>query len=93
MIEGVTSSGFSYRVADNAIDNMEFLDALAELNDEDALALSKICLLLLGKQQRRSLYDHLRREDGTVPIAEVNAEILDILNAQQTGKNSSSSPE
>ena len=35
MIEGRTESGFEYQIADNAMDNMELLDAIAEIDSED----------------------------------------------------------
>lgn len=91
MLTGTTKSGFEYAIEDNRLDNMELLDAFTELSDdeaESALAVSKVCLLMLGKQQRKRLYDHLRREDGTVPTKEVGETIMEIMQASQAGKNS-----
>ena len=81
--------GFVLEVADDAADNMELVDALADTQDEDPLAMSRVCLLVLGKTQRKALYDHLRCEDGRVPVAAVNDVLTEIFAALGgAGKNS-----
>ena len=92
MIEGKTSAGFDFALDEKVLDNMELLDAIAE-SEENPLALSRICLLLLGRESRGRLYDHLREEDGRVPTETVSAAILEIFDACGIkGKNSSPSP-
>lgn len=82
-----TKSGFECEVTKGRLDNMELVDALAEL-DENELAVSRVCLLLLGKETRKRLYDHLRTEDGRVPTASLTAELSEIMAALgETGKN------
>lgn len=83
-----TRSGFSCDLPEAAIDNMEMVDALAEMqSDSDTLAVSRVLRLLLGNDNRKALYDHLR-VDGRVPIEAVTAEISDIFAALgQAGKN------
>lgn len=89
MISGTTKSGFAYSIPKDAIDNMELIDALAESNDDNPLAISKVCLLLMGKDTRKSLYDHLRLPDGRVPANAVAEEIMEIFGTfGQKGKNS-----
>ena len=81
--------GFVLEVADNAADNMELVDALAEMQEEDPLAVSRVSLLVVGKPQRKALYDHLRGEDGRVPVAAVNDVLTEIFAALGgAGKNS-----
>ena len=90
MLTGVTSSGFNYEIADDRLNNMELIDAIAEYDDlagaegeeanvELALILSKLCRLLLGHQQKKKLYDHLREPGGNVPPLKVAAEVMDII--------------
>ena len=95
MIQGKTNSGFEYQLSDNAMNNMELVDAMAELDDGGhPFALSRVCLLLLGKEQRKRLYNHIRAEDGTVPPTAMGEEIAEIIRgAGETGKNSVPSPE
>lgn len=83
-----TQSGFTCELPENAADNMEIVDALAEMqSDRDMLAVSRVLRLLLGDANRKALYDHLR-VDGRVPIEAVSAEISDIFAALgQAGKN------
>lgn len=78
MIKGKTSSGFEYAIDPAALDNMELVDAIAEA-DENYLAVSKVIRLLLGDDQRKKLYDHLRTEQGTVPVAAVKDALLEIF--------------
>lgn len=81
MITGKTSSGFAFSISDEALDNMELLDAIADTCDGKVLAVSKVCRLLLGDEQRKRLYDHLRSESGSVPSGAVSKELLEIFNA------------
>lgn len=88
MIEGKTQSGFEYSVDEDNVDQ-EFLDALAEADDENPLKVSKALKLLLGDEQRKKLYDHLRNEKGRVPVKAVMEAFSDILsNPGTSGKNS-----
>lgn len=95
MIQGKTKTGFSYEVSDGAFNNMELVDAMAELDEGGhPFALSRVCLLLLGKEQRKRLYDHIREEDGKVPPQKMGEEIADIIRGYgEQGKNSAPSPE
>lgn len=92
MIEGVTKSGFAFAVAKNAMDNMELVDELAELEEsggENPLAMSRIAKMVLGKEQRDRLYDYHRKGDGRVPVADVYEDIGEIFTAfGKLGKNS-----
>lgn len=78
MIRGKLESGFEYEVADEVRDNMELLDAIVEA-DENPLAVSKVVKLLLGENQRRNLYDHLRTDKGNVPILAVSNAVAEIF--------------
>lgn len=88
MVKGKTESGFEFELEESVIDNMELVDALSESEEEDPLAVSKVCLLLLGKEQRKKLYDCLRTKEGRVPIKEVSKNIIEIFSAfGKKGKN------
>ena len=87
MIEGKTKSGFVYAVDEDSVDQ-EFLDALAEANDGDLLKVSKALRLLLGDEQRKRLYDHLRDEKGHVPVKAVMEAFGALLSNEGPGKNS-----
>lgn len=87
MAKGKTASGFEYSINPDVMDNMELLDAIVEI-DANPLALSQVLRMVLGDEQRKALYDHLRTEDGRVPVKAVSEAITDIFNSSgQQGKN------
>lgn len=87
MIQGKTKTGFEYQIDEKVLDNMELLDAIVEA-DSNPLAISKVTKMLLGDDQRKKLYDHLRTESGNVPILSVSEAVAEIFrNSGQLGKN------
>ena len=66
-MKGKTSTGFEFDIEDERLDDMELVDIMAEI-DENPLLMPKLCKMLLGEKQKKRLYDHLRSEDGRVPI-------------------------
>lgn len=87
-MKGKTTSGFAYEIDENVLDNMELVDALAEAQDDNPITISRACVLLLGKETRAKLYDHLRTPDGRVPIEGVSNAIIEIFKAYgEKGKN------
>lgn len=86
MITGKTDTGFEFKIEPSTINNMEFVDAIAEA-EEDFLKYSKVVRMLLGTEQRQALYDHVRKEDGTVPIEAVAHEVEQILLSSAETKN------
>lgn len=88
MKSGKIANGFEYQVDENTFDDMRFLDALAEADEGDPLATSRVCSMLLGKDQKRTLYNMLKTEDGRVPIADAMECIKEIMESLgDEGKN------
>lgn len=90
MKEVKLSNGFTVKVEDNAFDNIELLDALEEAREEDPLAFSKAMRIVLGADQRKKLYDHIKAEKQSAvvtpdEIADVFTEIVEALG--DTAKN------
>ena len=85
MIKGVTRSGFEFEVAEDIANDMELFEALTDLDNGDLRAIVPICRTIIG-DRKKELYDHLRGEDGRVPIERVSDEIVDILTAVKDGK-------
>ena len=89
MITGTTSSGFDFEISEEALDDMELLDALVELENGSLEEVSVIGARMLGKEQRRAFYDHLRDpETGRVAVAAATVGILEILKTVREGKKS-----
>ena len=92
MITAKTESGFSIELEESALDNMEVLDALSDLDEGNPLAMSRLVVKLLGKDGKKRLYDHLRTEDGRVPASAIESAIMELFQSINVGKNSASSP-
>lgn len=82
------SSGLEMELNEKVMDNMELVDTLAEAADEDPLAVSRMVKLVLGAENRKKLYDHMREKDGRVPVAQVSDALKEIFEAfGEKGKN------
>ena len=79
MKAGKLDNGFEYEIDENVFDDMRFLDALAEANEGDPLAASRMCTMLLGKEQKKKLYSTLAQEDGRVPVEDTLNTIVKIM--------------
>ena len=88
MLTGTTSSGFDWKIEEDALDDMELLDALSEIDAGKLDSVSAACLHLLGKEQRAALYNHRRDEKGRVRISAVSDELGEILMGLRDGKKS-----
>ena len=87
MISGVTKNGFAFEITDERVDNMELIDAMADIDDGNILAVSKVLTLLLGPEQKKKMYDFVRTEDGIVSAQAVSEMIVEILAAKKETKN------
>lgn len=81
-----TKSGFTCEVNEQAVDNMEMLEVLAELANDNVLVVPKFAQLLLSKEGKKRLYDYLRTEDGRVPTAQCSAELMEIFQSLADAK-------
>lgn len=86
-MKGKTSTGFEFDIEYERLDDMELVDIMAEI-DENPLLMPKLCKMLLGEEQKKRLYDHLRSEDGRVPIEATTNAIQEIFNSPGDLKNS-----
>ena len=87
MISGETRSGFKFEVSEDIANDMELFEALCDLDNGDATAVVPVCRIILG-EQKKALYDHLRKKYGHVPVDKVTEEITDIFTAIRDGKKS-----
>lgn len=88
MKKGKTESGFKFEIDEKVLDDMELIDAMAASQGDDPTQISTVVVKIFGEEQRKKLYDHVRAEDGRVPIAEVANIITEIINLLgDEGKN------
>ena len=86
MIKGVTSTGFSYEIPFDAVDNYEFLEVLAE-SEENFLKFPNMIKMLLGEEQKNRLIEHLKKEKGKASVTEIGKEIQEIFLSNKKTKN------
>lgn len=86
-IKGKTKSGFSYQIEESRLNNYELLETIGEL-EENPMVISKMVLMLLGKEQTANLKNHLRDENGMVPTDKMTDEITEIFQSQAETKKS-----
>lgn len=87
MIKDKTATGFEFQLNENVLDNMELLELMVEVQKGSPAALIPAFRMVLGDEQRKALYDHLRTEDGRVPVKAVAEAFAEIVKAAQKGKN------
>jgi hypothetical protein len=88
--KGTTSTGFEFEIDIRRLDDMELIDIMAEV-DENALLLTKMCRMILGDEQKKRLYDHLRTDEAgfsRVPVDALTNEITEIFKLAEEAKNS-----
>lgn len=85
MLKGKTSSGFKFEIAEGALDNYELVEALADI-ETDPLSVTKVVTLLLGKEQKEKLKDHVRNDEGVVTTTALMKEIEEVFKAQNKVK-------
>lgn len=78
MKRGVTESGFKFEFDENDWDDMEFIEIMAEA-DENPLKYPKMIERALGKEQKDKLYEHCRNDKGRVPVTAIRKEIDEIF--------------
>lgn len=92
MRSGTTSSGFKFEIDEQDLNDMEFIELMADA-EENPLKYPKMVERMLGKEQKKKLYDHVRTKEGRVPPDAIDKEVEEIfILAGEDAKNSESSP-
>ena len=85
MVKGTTTTGFKFTIDPDAVKDMEFIELAADA-EENGLLLPKMIEHVLGKDQKKKLYDHVRNNKGRVMIEDVSDEIKEIFSALNAAK-------
>lgn len=88
MKTGTTSTGFEFAFNEQNADDMRMVELIAISDDDNAsdfqklAASSKILEMLLGKDQKAALYDHIGQfHDGRVPVGDLMEALKEIMDA------------
>lgn len=87
MIEGTTSTGFSFRIEDDAADDYELLETLTDIDNGEWNKVTDMTTRLLGPEQRDALKEHVRGENGRVSFKKICNEVGEIFSAANKTKN------
>lgn len=86
MKTGTTSTGFQYEFDERNANDMRFVDLIANISAEETpefekiAGLSRMLEMLLGKEQKVALYEHIGlRNEGRVPPADLEIALAEIL--------------
>ncbi|MGM0124863.1 hypothetical protein IGI37_002257 [Enterococcus sp. AZ194] len=79
LITGKTKSGFKYQIQKERVEDYEFIELISEVEENPTL-LPKVLKLLFGREQTDQLKEHLRTEEGFVPIEPMMQEFGEVLN-------------
>lgn len=90
--KGKTAEGFEYAIMADAADDMEILEGLEAIDDGDPYQISHVLERLLGKDQKKALYDFYREKFGKVRITTMLEVIDHLFDGDEDLKNSESSP-
>lgn len=81
------TNGFEVKVEPDELNDMYFVEALAEI-ETDVLVLPKVMKMMLGEEQKKALYKSLEDENGRVPIEAITDAITEIMTkAGEESKN------
>lgn len=71
--------GFEIKVKSTDFDDYEFLDAMTELTDGNPFAFTKIVNILLDKEEKAKLLDHIRNDKGIASATAMEKVVTEIF--------------
>ncbi len=86
------NDGFELELDEAALDDAELLEDFAAMDSGNAYAMPSAVKRLLGEENKKKLYDHLRNDKGRVSTTAVGVAISELMQSMKAGKNSSASP-
>lgn len=81
-----TAEGLEIEVKKDAFDDMEALETLTDLVDGNPFAITKVCNLIMSKEEKKKVYDFYRGEDGKVHVetfVNVLTQIMNLLGEKE----------
>lgn len=75
-----TRSGVPIELNPDVLNDMELVDALADMQSGDPLGMSAVAKMVFG-DKLKAVYDSIRSEDGRVHVDVFTAELIAFFNA------------
>lgn len=77
-ITGKTKTGFEYNIDKKMLNDYELLEEIDNIG-KSPLIIIKLLKRLLKEEQLEKLKEHIRNEEGIVPIDKMEKELIDIF--------------
>ena len=87
MIKGTTTSGFTFEIDENKVNDMRVIDAMVETESGNIGGISKLISLIFDRQQKADLYSFCADESGRVDIEKCSKLVFEILEFNGETKN------
>ena len=78
VIIGKTKTGFEYNIDKKMLNDYELLEEIDNIG-KSPLIIIKLLKRLLKEEQLEKLKEHIRNEEGIVPIDKMEKELIDIF--------------
>jgi len=78
VITGKTKTGFEYEIDKKILNDYELLEDIDNIG-KTPLIIIKLLKKLLKEEQLEKLKEHIRNEEGIVPIDKMEKELIDIF--------------
>ena len=81
--------GIWVNIEKEVFDDMQIVDLLAELEEGNGLAISKLSKLVFKPEDKKKIYEALKDEHGRIPVNKFTETFTEIFNKLgDSGKNS-----
>ena len=87
MLQGKTESGFEFQIKKAALNNMELVEGFVEVDKGHIEKIPSVLEMLLGNEEKKKIYDHVRTNDGFVPMDSLVKELKQIIEVSKELKN------
>lgn len=78
VITGKTKTGFEYEIDKKILNDYELLEEIDNIG-KNPLIIIKLLKRLLKEEQLEKLKEHIRNEEGIVPLDKMEKELIDIF--------------
>lgn len=84
-----TSLGVNLDISEEVFDDFKVIEALADLEDGESLAIARLCRLLFTKEQMNKIYSAIEKQNGGKrPVSAFTNFIVEVMTGIKDGKKS-----
>ncbi len=86
-MKATLKDGFETELIEENVNDWEFLEVLSDIDEGEEGLIVKAARMMLGKEGVKSLKDHLRNEQGKVPVTAMIDALQELLESVNELKN------